>query len=101
MKKLVSEELTQKVKDILKDLPKQKSWEDDDYFPTYELMIYTTYEEGKYDFHEFHDFKGIRQLEKAIKEIINQYKDTLYCVDFKFSYEEGEFDQFTIYEHSK
>ena len=24
-----------------------------------------------------------------------------YCIDFKYSYEEGEFDQFTIYEHNK
>lgn len=100
MKKLVSPEITQQVKDILKSLPKQKVWDDDEYFPTYELMIYTTYEEGKYDFHEFHGFKGIRQLENSIKEIINQYKETLYCVDFKYSYEEGEFDQFTIYTHN-
>jgi hypothetical protein len=100
MKKLISIEMTQQIKDTLKGLPKEKDWDDDEYFPTYELMIYTTYEEGKYDFHEFHHFKGIRQLEKAIREIINQYKETLYCIDFKYSHEEGEFDQFTIYTHN-
>lgn len=100
MKKLISLEMTQQIKDTLKSLPKEKHWDDDEYFPTYELMIYTTYEEGKSDFQEFHHFKGIRQLEKAIKEIINIYKETLYCIDFKYSYEEGEFDQFTIYTHT-
>ena len=100
MKKLTLE-MKQKVQEILKDLPKEKSWDDDDYFCTYELKIYTTYEEGQYDFDEYHQFKGIRQLEKAINHIIKQYGETLYCIDFKYSYEEGEFDQFTIYEHPR
>lgn len=100
MKKLDAE-IKQKVKDILKDLPKEKSYDDDEYFCTYELKIYTTYEKGQYDFDEYYQFKGIRQLDKAINEIIKQYKDTLYCIDFKYSYEMDEFDQFTIYEHAK
>jgi hypothetical protein len=99
MKKLDAE-IKQKVKDILKDLPKEKSYDDDEYFCTYELKIYTTYEKGKYDFDEYYHFKGIRQLDKVINEIIKQYKDTLYCIDFKYSYEMDEFDQFTIYEHN-
>ena len=53
------------------------------------------------DFDEFYGFKGIRELDKAIAAIISQYKDTLYGIDFKYSYEEGEFDQFTIYEHPR
>ena len=100
MKKLTFE-MKEKVQEILKDLPKEKHWNDDEYFTTYELMIYTMYEQGKYDFHDFYGFKGITQLEKSINNIINIYKDSLYCIDFKYSYEEGEFDQFTIYEHNK
>ena len=99
MKKLTPE-ITQKIKDILKDLPKEKSYDDDEYFCTYELMVYVNHQDGKYDFDEFYHFKGIRQLEKVVNEIIKDYFITLYCIDFKYSYEEGEFDQFTIYEHN-
>jgi hypothetical protein len=101
MSNYIKDDLKQQVKSIMKGLPKQKDWDDDEYFPTYELMAYTTYEEGQYDFDDFYSFKGIRELEKTIKTIINQYKDNLYCIDFKYSYEEGEFDQFTIYEHPR
>jgi hypothetical protein len=100
MKKLTLE-MKQKVQEILKDLPKEKHWDDDEYFTTYELMIYVKKDTiHEYDFCDFYSFKGIRQLEKKINEIINQYGDTLYCIDFKYSYEEGEFDQFTIYNHN-
>ena len=49
MSNYITDDLKQQVKSIIKGLPKQKSWDDDEYFPTYELMVYTTYEEGKYD----------------------------------------------------
>ena len=98
---LITKEKKDLVRSILKDLPKEKSWDDDDYFSTYELMIYTHQEDGTTDFHDFDHFNGIRELEKTIKKIVEQYKDNLYCIDFKYSYEEGEFDQVTIYEHTK
>lgn len=101
MSNYISDEIKQQVKSIIKGLPKQKDWDDDEYFTTYELMAYTSYKKNKYDFDDFYSFKGIRELEKTISTIINQYKDNLYCIDFKYSYEEGEFDQFTIYEHQK
>jgi hypothetical protein len=97
----ITKEIKEKVKSILKDLPKERSFDDDEYFCTYELMIYTYDEDGKTDFHDFAHFKGIGQLNKAIQSNIEYYKDTLYCIDFKYSYEEGEFDQFTIYTHTK
>ena len=101
MKKLTLE-MKEKVQEILKDLPKEKHWDDDEYFITYELMIYVKKDTiHEYDFSDFDSFKGIRQLEKKINEIINQYGDTLHCIDFKYSYEMDEFDQFTIYEHNK
>jgi hypothetical protein len=101
MKKLTPE-IKLKVQEILKDLPKEKDCNDDEYFTTYELMIYVKKDTiHEYDFSDFDSFKGIRQLEKKINEIINQYGDTLYCVDFKYSYEMDEFDQFTIYNHNK
>jgi hypothetical protein len=101
MSNYITDDLKQHVKSIIKGLPKQKAWDDDEYFPTYELMVYATYEEGKYDFDEFYGFKGIRELDKAVSAIISKYNETLYCIDFKYSYEEGEFDQFTIYEHPR
>ena len=100
MKKL-DDAIKQKVKDILKDLPKEKSYDDEEYFTTYELMVYLKNDNFHgYDFYDFYSFKGIRQLEKTIRHIIYQYSDTLHCIDFKYSYEEGEFDQFTIYTHN-
>lgn len=98
MKKLTPE-IRQKVKDILKDLPKEKDLFHEDYFCTHELMVYLKDDVQGYDFHDFWDFKGISQLESRIDDIIKQYGDRLHCIDFKFSYEEGEFDQFTIYNH--
>lgn len=100
--KRISEKIKEQVKKILKDLPREKHWSHDDYFCTYELMVYKK-QEGvhEYDFDDFYHFKGISKLEKAVDEIIKSYGDTLYCIDFKFSYEEGEFDQFTIYTHNK
>lgn len=99
MKKLTPE-ITQKVKDILKDLPKEKDLLDEDYFCTHELMVYLkTDDVHGYDFYDFWHFKGISKLESAVDDIIKQYRDRLHCIDFKFSYEEGEFDQFTIYTH--
>jgi hypothetical protein len=100
--KNLTPEMKQKVKDTLKSLPKEKSWDDDDYFTTYELMVYKKEDSiHQYDFHDFYHFKGISQLEKTINAIINEYQDTLYCIDLKFSYTEGEFDQYTIYTPNK
>ena len=39
MKKLTLE-MKEKVQEILKDLPKEKHWNDDDYFCTYEIKIH-------------------------------------------------------------
>jgi len=97
----ITKEIKEKVKSILKSLPKEFNLDDDDYFCTYELMVYIYHEDGTTDFSDFDHFKGIGQLNKAIDRIIANYKDTLYCIDFKYSYEEGEFDQFTIYTHTK
>jgi hypothetical protein len=100
--KNLTPEINQKVKDTLKSLPKEKSWEHDDYFCTYELMVYKKEDSAnQYDFSDFYYFKGIRQLEKTINDIINEYQDTLYCIDLKYSYKEGDFDQYTIYTHNK
>jgi hypothetical protein len=89
-----SKELKQKIKSIINQLPDEIEGR-----CPYELMIYTTYEEGQSDLEEFYKFNGIKEIDKAIDNIINQYKETLYCIDFKFSEEEGVFDQFTIYKN--
>jgi hypothetical protein len=92
----ITKEIKEQIKIIIKQLPK----EIDERLP-YELMIYTYVEDGKTDFRDFDYFEGIGKLNKAIERIISNYKDELYCIDFKYSYEEGEFDQFTIYTHKK
>jgi hypothetical protein len=89
-----SKELKQKIRSIINQLPAENEGR-----CPYELMIYTTYEEGQSDLEEFYKFNGVISLDKAIDNIIKQYKETLYCIDFKFSEEEGEFDQFTIYKN--
>ena len=93
----IKKEIKEQIKAIIKSLPK----EIDERLP-YELMVYTYVDNnGMTDFNDFDGFEGISQLNKAIDRIISNYKDNLYCIDFKYSYEEGEFDQFTIYTHSK
>ena len=53
MKKLTLE-MKEKVQEILKDLPKEKHWDDDEYFTTYELMIYVKQDTiHEYDFSDF------------------------------------------------
>ena len=53
--------------------------------------------DGDCDLDDFHYFKGIRNLEKAIEQVIKNYGHQLSHIDFKWSEEEEEFDQFTIY----
>ena len=96
----ITPEIKKKIQKTLKSLPKEKPLFDDDYFCTYELMAYVKVDNGNdFDFNDFWHFKGIRQLEKTMNDIVNHYKDDLYCVDLKFSEEEGDFDQYTIYTH--
>ena len=85
------------VKDIIRQLPKELPFDHPDFFTTYELMIYTNQEDGDWDLEDFSHFKGMRELDKVIKKIDNQYGDRLNHIDFKWSEEEGEFDQITIY----
>ena len=93
----ITKEIKEQIKAIIKSLPK----EIDERLP-YELMVYTYVDkDGRTDFNDFDYFEGIGKLNKAIERIISNYKDELYCIDFKYSYEEGEFDQFTIYKHNK
>jgi hypothetical protein len=93
----ITKEIKEKIKGIIKQLPK----EIDERLP-YELMVYTYVDDnGRTDFNDFDGFEGIGKLNKAIERIISNYKDKLYCIDFKYSFEEGEFDQFTIYTHNK
>ena len=93
----INKEIKEQIKGIIKQLPK----EIDERLP-YELMVYTYIDDnGNTDFSDFDYFEGIGKLNKAIERVISNYKDNLYCIDFKYSYEEGDFDQFTIYTHTK
>lgn len=94
MKNVLTQETIEKVKSIIKLLPKEI-----DGRKPYELMIYVETEDG-YDLADFEYFDGINKLEKVVQSIIKNYEEAaLHSIDFKFSEEEGEFDQFTIYTH--
>jgi hypothetical protein len=60
-----SKELKQKIKSIINQLPDEIEGR-----CPYELMIYTTYEEGQSDLEEFYKFNGVISLDKAIDNII-------------------------------
>ena len=62
----------------------------------YELMVYEKLPNKDYDLSDFYSFK-LSNLERVVKGIIKDYGKDLYCIDFKWSEEEGDFDQFTIY----
>ena len=62
----------------------------------YELMVYVKLPNKDWDLSDFYSFK-LSNLEKVVKGIIKDYGNDLYCIDFKWSEDEGEFDQFTIY----
>ena len=62
----------------------------------YELMIYIKCGNNDSDLHDFTSFKGIKELDKKINKIINDYKNDLYCIDFKWSEREDDFNQITI-----
>jgi hypothetical protein len=78
------------VRNLIKQLPKTEE------FLTYELMIYEGENEDEWDLSGMTQFKGIKQMEKSIERAISNYADITH-IDFKFSFEEGEFDQFTIW----
>jgi hypothetical protein len=93
---MISKTIKNEIKAIMKQLPKM-GWDDPDYFTTYELMIYTKKENNDWDLDDFSHFKDLRDLDKVIKRIINNYGERLNHIDFKWSEEEGDFDQMTIY----
>lgn len=94
---MISKTIKNEIKAIMRQLPKELDWEHPEHFTTYELMIYINQENRDFDFDEFSHFKGLTNLDKVIKKIIKDYGETLNHIDFKWSYEEGEFDQMTIY----
>jgi hypothetical protein len=91
----VTAENKARIKDCIKSIPKSIY----DYYngSPYELMIYVKRPNDDWDLDDFDYFKGMRGLEKTIGNIIEQYGDELSHIDFKWSDEEDEFDQFTIY----
>ena len=93
---MISKTIKNEIKAIMKQLPKM-GWDDPDYFTTYELMIYTNKENNDWDLDDFSHFKDLIDLDKVIKRIINNYGERLNHIDFKWSEEEGDFDQMTIY----
>ena len=96
MKKMkVSAENKAEIRDCIKAIPKSVY----DYYngSPYELMAYIHTSDGDCDLDDFYDFKGISDLEKAIERVIKNYGHQLSHIDFKWSEEEDEFDQFTIY----
>jgi hypothetical protein len=60
-------------------------------------MIYVKRPNDDWDLEDFDYFKGMVNLEKRIEANIKHYGDELSHIDFKWSVEDGEFDQFTIY----
>ena len=93
---MISKTIKNEIKAIMKQLPKM-GWDDPDYFTTYELMIYVNQDNGDWDLADFDSFKDLRDLDKVVKKIIKDYGKELNHIDFKWSEEEGEFDQMTIY----
>jgi hypothetical protein len=94
----VSAENKALIKSCIKSIPK-KIYDYYNGYP-YELMIYEYMEMPwgvDYDLSDFDYFKGIRDLEKTIERIIEQYGNRLSHIDFKYAEEEDEYDQFTIY----
>lgn len=91
----VSAENKALIKDCIKAIPKSVY----DYYngSPYELMSYIYTSDGDCDLDDFYSFKGMRDLEKAIERIRESYGHQLSHIDFKWSEEEDEFDQFTIY----
>ena len=91
----VSAENKAEIKDCIKAIPKSVY----EYYngSPYELMAYVHTSDGDCDLDDFYNFKGIRDLEKAIERVIKTYGHQLSHIDFKWSEEEDEFDQFTIY----
>ena len=85
------------IKSIMKQLPKQLPIDHPDYFTTFELMIYTNKEGNDWDLDDFDSFKDLRDLDKVVKKIIKDYGKELNHIDFKWSEEEGDYDQMTIY----
>lgn len=95
----VSAENKALIKECIKTIPKGIY----DYYngSPYELMIYENQEMPwgwDWDLSDFDYFKRVSDLEKTIERIIKQYGKTLSHIDFKWSTEEDEFDQFTIYQ---
>ena len=83
------------IKKCISNIPK-------DYDEThYELMIYEFQNNTEIsDLEEFADFDGtIVNLKKVVNNIIKERKKTLSHIDFKYADREGDFDQFTIYQH--
>ena len=85
------------IKSIMKQLPKQLPYDHPDYFTTFELMIYTNKDSNDWDLDDFDSFKDLRDLDKVVKKIIKDYGKELNHIDFKWSEEEGDYDQMTIY----
>ena len=94
---MINQFIKMQIKDIMRQLPKELPYDDPEHFTTYELMIYTTNEINEWDLDDFDHFKDLRSLDKVVKKIIKNYGKRLNHIDFKWSKEEGEFDQMTIY----
>jgi hypothetical protein len=94
----VSAENKARIKSCIKSIP--KSVYDYDNGSPYELMIYVKKEMPwgwDWDLSNFDYFKNMKELENAIQRNIQQYGSELNHIDFKWSEEEDEYDQFTIY----
>ena len=91
----LSNELKNRINSLIKGIPSDIC----EYYSNrpYELMIYIKCGTNDSDLHDFTSFKGIKELDKKINKIINDYKDELYCIDFKWSEREDDFNQITIY----
>jgi len=91
----VTAENKENIKNCIKSIPKSIY----DYYNgnPYELMIYVKLQNDNWDLDDVDYFKGMRGLEKTIGNIIEQYGNKLSHIDFKWSDEENEYCQFTIY----
>jgi hypothetical protein len=92
-----TKELRQRIKSIISNIPSDIC----EYYSNrpYELMIYIKRGDDDFDLDDFTTFKGIRELDKSINKIIDNYKENLFCIDFKWSMREDDYDQFTIYKN--